>query len=199
MITPNHFFPALLILLSIGTSGCTGLVVGGAAAVGTTAMQERGLKTAISDTTIDVKINNAYLEHDVDFRFVSIDVHEGRVLLTGTVPKPDDRIEAVRLAWQVEGVKEVINEMAIKDSGELLDFARDKWVTTQLRLKITLDTKIQSINYSIDTVNGTVYLLGIAQDHNELRLVKNHARGLEYVRRIVSHVRVKTATAQGAG
>ena len=54
--------------------------------------------------------------------------------------------------------------------------------------------KILAINYAIETVGGTVYLIGIAQNDAELERVKNHARSIEYVRHIVSHVRVKKPT-----
>ena len=57
------------------------------------------------------------------------------------------------------------------------------------------DSKIKAINYAIDTVNGTVYLMGVAQNEWELSLVSNHARSLDYVRRVVSHVRIKSDTA----
>ena len=108
------------------------------------------------------------------------------------MPKPEDRIEAVRHAWRVKGVKTVINEIAIQNDSGVLDQARDKWVSAQLRLKITFDGRIKAINYAIDTVNGTVYLMGIAQNEIELALVRNHARNLKYVRRVVSHVRINS-------
>ena len=82
----------------------------------------------------------------------------------------------------------------VEDDSGVLDLARDKWVSTQLRLKITFDSKIKAINYAIDTVNGTVYLMGVAQNEWELSLVSNHARNLDYVRRVVSHVRIKPDT-----
>lgn len=179
----------LFILSSL--SGCVGLAVGAGATAGTAAMQERGLGGAIDDTVIHAKITETYYSNDVRFRLIAAKVHEGRVLLTGTVPKPDDRIEAVRYAWKVDGVKTVINEILVEDDSSILDLARDKWVSAQLRLKITFDGKIKAINYAIDTVNGTVYLMGVAQNETELDLVRNHARNLEYVRRVVSHVRFK--------
>ena len=199
---------AALLLMSAGLSGCVGLAVGassssvlttaiirsavtGGATAGTAALQDRGLGGAIDDTVIHGKITSAYLSNDVEFKLIAVKVHEGRVLLTGTVPKPEDRVEAVRHAWKVEGVKTVINEITVEDDGSVLDLARDKWVSTQLRLKITFDGKIKAINYAIDTVNGTVYLMGIAQNERELALVRNHARSLDYVRRVVSHVRIK--------
>ena len=40
-------------------------------------------------------------------------------------------------------------------------------------------------------MNGTVYLIGVAQSQKELDRVRDHARQIRYVRRIVSHVRIK--------
>ena len=172
-------------------SGCAGLVVSAGATAGSAALQERGFGTAVDDTVIRAKIAAAYLQDSVDFKLISIEAHQGRVLLTGTTPRAKDRVDAVHLAWQVDGVKTVINEISIEQGGGILGLARDKWVGAQLRLKITFDTTVKAINYAIDTVNGTVYLMGIAQNQAELNRVKNHARGLDYVRRVISHVRLK--------
>lgn len=187
---------ALLALAGL-QSGCVGASIGAGAAAGTAAMQERGFATAVDDTVIDAKITGTYLKEGVNFKLVSIEVHQGRVLLTGTTPRAKDRVDAVRFAWQVDGVVSVINEISIEDDGEILDLARDKWVTAQLRLKITFDSKVKAINYAIDTVNGTVYLMGIAQNQAELNRVKSHARVLDYVRRIISHVRIKPPATSG--
>ena len=183
------------VLLATGLSGGVGLAVGAGATAGTAAMQDRGLGGVIDDTVIHGKVTSAYFANDVKFKLIAAKVHAGRVLLTGTVPKPEDRVDAVRHAWKVEGVKTVINEIMVEDDSGVLDLARDKWVSTQLRLKITFDSKIKAINYAIDTVNGTVYLMGVAQNEWELSLVSNHARSLDYVRRVVSHVRIKSDTA----
>ncbi len=192
-VTPifRHCLPALALLASAALSGCVGVAVGAGATAGTAAMQERGLGTAIADTVIAAKINAAYLEHDIDYTLIAIKVHEGRVLLTGTAPKPQDRVAAVRYAWTVDGVSAVINEISVSDNTDILDLARDKWITTQLRVTITFDSKVKAINYAIDTVNGTVYLMGVAQNDAELSRVRNHARAIDYVRRVISHVRLK--------
>jgi osmotically-inducible protein OsmY len=125
------------------------------------------------------------------FGKLSTSVSEGRALVTGKVQDPEMRVEAIKLAWQVEGVKEVINEIEVVNTSSITDSARDFWITTQLRGHITFDKDIRSINYSIDTVNGTVYLMGIARTQAELDRVTNHARNLAYVKRVVSYVRVE--------
>ena len=101
--------------------------------------------------------------------------------------------DAVRLAWKVIGVKEVINEIQVTSDSGVIDLARDSWITTQLKSKLTLDNKVLAINYVIETVNGIVYLIGIAQNQGELDRVIAHSRTISYVRQVISHVRVKGA------
>jgi osmotically-inducible protein OsmY len=126
------------------------------------------------------------------FGKVSVTVVESRVLLTGAVRADADRDEAARLAWQAEGVREVINEIQVTEGGDLADIGRDVWITTRLRGQILTDREISDINYSIETVNGVVYLMGIAQNDAEIVRVTDHARTISGVRRVVSHVILKT-------
>lgn len=177
----------------VGLGGCgPGTVIGAGAIAGNAAMQERGFVKTMGDTGTEAKISANLFAHSAElFVDVSVEVYEGRALLTGKVNRTADRIEAVRIAWNVSGVSEVINEIQVVDKSDLVDAARDQWVTARLATKITLDKQIKSINYSIDTVNGTVYLMGIAQSQAEVDRVRDHARQLAYVRRVVSYVRVK--------
>ena len=71
---------------------------------------------------------------------------------------------------------------------------KDGWVTAQLQSKITFDKDVLAINYSIETVSGTVYLIGIAKSQREVDRVIAHARSLGYVKRVISHVRIKKAS-----
>ena len=107
------------------------------------------------------------------------------------MPTPEARIHALRLAWQAAGVRQVINELQVTDDSGILDYARDTWISAQLTGRILVDGEVFSINYAIETVNGTVYLIGIAQDEAELARVIAHAHDIEDVKRVVSHVVVK--------
>lgn len=177
------------VLGSLG--GCAGVVIGGGAAIGTAAYQERGVRGVARDLATATKLRTKLLDAGEAYvTGVGIEVYEGRVLLTGTLEKESMLAAAVKLAWKTEGVKDVINEIQIGQSS-LRDMARDSWITAQLKTKITFDKKILAINYSIETVNGIVYLIGIAQDQGELDRIIAHGRGIDYVRRIISHVRVK--------
>ena len=108
------------------------------------------------------------------------------------VQKPEARVEAVRLVWQVSGVREVINEIRVADSAGIIGFARDTWITTRLRAEMTFDRDIQAINYSIDTVQGTVYLMGVARNQVELNRVMEIARTISDVKQVVSYVKMSS-------
>jgi len=173
-------------------SGCVPVVVGGAAVGATVVAQDRPVSEALSDSKIHASIDKRLLEFNTDiFQRVDISVAEGKVLLTGLVPEPQHRLDAARIAWQPDGVKEVINEIEVKDKSTLSDATRDTWITTKLRSKILFDKKISSVNYTIDTVNQRVYLIGIAQSQAELDRVVAYARDIDYVRGVVPYVRVK--------
>jgi osmotically-inducible protein OsmY len=188
--------PVLLVLLALalpGLTGCASAVVGAGAVAGIAAFEERPVKVIARDSKISAELKIALLEiSEQHFAKVGIEVFEGRVLLTGVVPTEQMRADAVTAAWKIAGVKAVLNELAIGDQA-LTDTARDGWITTQLTSKLTFDKHVRAINYAIETVAGTIYLIGIAQDQAELDRVIAHARSVGYVRNVISHVRVKQA------
>ena len=187
----NRFVIFTLATSSLLLSGCTGLAVGAGAAVGVAAVQEGGVSRAVSDAVIQAKINDLWFRYDANmFTKLDLTVNEGRVLITGVVQNPKHRVEAVRLAWQPKGVVQVINEIKVAQSEGIVGFAKDTWITTRLRTAILLDKDVESLNYSIDTVQGTVYLMGFAQNQQELNHVISIARTIENVRRVVSYVKL---------
>ena len=183
---------SLLLIGSLALSGCAELIVGAAATTGIAIAEERSVGDAVDDLTIRAELNHLFLQEDVElYQNVSFTVLEGRVLLKGSVPTPEVRIQALRVAWQAAGVNEVINELQVTEEGGVLDYARDTWISAQLKTRLLVDSEVLSINYSVETVNGTVYLIGIAQDEEELVRVTEHARDIDGVKRVVSHVVLK--------
>lgn len=185
-----------LLLASVSVlflQGCTpvGAALGAGATVGISAAQEGGIERAASDAVVQAKINELWFREDLDiFRKLDLTVNNGRVLITGVVQNPQHRVEAVRLAWQPGGVKQVINEIRVADSEGISGFIRDNWISTRLRSAITLDRDVQSLNYNIDTVQGIVYLMGYAQNQKELNRVLETARTIPNVKQVISYVKI---------
>jgi osmotically-inducible protein OsmY len=185
---------SILLSASALSSACTpvGGAVGAGAAVGVAAAEERGVQGVVDDAKIRLEVNRLWLDQDFDlFRKIDLSISEGRVLLTGEVAKPEHRVEAVRLTWQADGVREVINEIKVGDTSGFKDWKNDVWIATELRSRLMFDKFIRNINYSVDVVNGEVFLTGIAQNQAELNRVIDHARDVPRVKRVVSYVVMK--------
>jgi osmotically-inducible protein OsmY len=180
-------------VITVSLTGCIPLLIGGATETAVVVAQERSVGGAVDDGTIFVQIKNKYAQRDFKdlLANVEIKVVEGSVLLTGNVDKPESQIEAVNLAWEVSGVKEVINEIQINDQSGLVNYARDVWISSQIRPRLIFTKDVRSINYSVITVNQVVYLMGIAQNQEELDRVTYIASTTNYVKRVVSYAKLK--------
>jgi osmotically-inducible protein OsmY len=199
VIRRSFHLPLLLLVGALSLSACAGALVGGAATVGVAAVQERSVGDAVDDASIEFRVKDKFLEQsDKLFTRVSVDSVEGRVLLSGTVESPDDRVDVARLTWQVEGVKEVFNEVEVRDRGGLIDYFKDVRIANELRFKMLADKEISALNYSVETVNGVIYLMGIAQDQPELERVTGHASNIKGVERVVSFVVLKDDPRRGS-
>lgn len=186
----------LLILGAHAVTACAPVAVGGVAAgAAMAASEERGLGGFVSDFEIQAQINKLWFDHSVDLlNRIDMTVDRGRVLLIGRARDATQRLDAARLAWQAKGVREVINEIQVDGTdGSLIDGAKDTWISTQIRGRITVESDVASQNYSVDTVGGVVYLMGVAKSPAELDLVLRHARSVVGVKRVVSHVEMASA------
>ena len=183
---------AVLSLASLG--GCAGTVIGAGATAGSAAIEERGIEGAIDDTKIRVQINDAWLRQDFEmFRKVGLNIYEGRVMLTGAVANEQARADAVRLTWQAAGVREVYNEIEVVPEGKgFADYSHDAIITQKLNYHLLMDKDIKNVNYTVDVSNGVVYLIGTAQSQAELDRVVAYAKDITNVKRVVSHVYLKT-------
>lgn len=192
----------ILISLSILLiyTGCAQVAVGGISKSVLVAKEERTVGTFIDDTVIAARLKNLYFNNNEKIFFnVDVEVNEGRILLTGTVETSDIRIEATKLAWGISDVVTVINEIQISDNENILDYADDLVITTKINAKLLINKEINNLNYNIDTVNKIVYVIGIAQNKNELEKVIGIINSVYGVQEVINYVRLKEDTIQNAG
>ena len=177
-------------------SGCIVAAAGAGAAGGYSVFgQEESAANQIQDKAIAAQVAQAWdksspqLAHDLDAT-----VYESRVLITGRVPTQEMHRAAVETAHRVEGVKEVYDEIEVGPDTHFIDSARDTLISTTLRNDLLLDSHIRSINYTVRTESGVVYVVGTARSREELDRVTNYARNIARVRRVVSYVRIRAGT-----
>ncbi len=187
------FPPLTIITVSILLSSCSpvGLAVGAGASLMTASQTEKGLKVSAKDLRIKAEINHNLFQKDHElFGAVKVSVENGKVLLTGSVPNPQDRIEISKLSWKVDSVREVINEVQVTNKTSFTNRTKDLLINKSLQTQLLLDQSINFINFNVDTVNGVVYIFGIARDQEEINRIIKHARNINYVENIINYMSV---------
>ena len=182
-----------IITMSVLLASCSpvGLAVGAGASLMTASQTEKGLEGSAKDLRIKAEINHNLFQEDHElFGAVKVSVDNGKVLITGSVPNPQDRIEISKLSWKVGGVREVINEVQVTNKASFTNRAKDLLINKSLQTQLLLDQSINFINFDVDTVNGVVYIFGIARDQEEINRIIKHARNINYVENIINYMSV---------
>ena len=179
----------VVLICAFALSGCAGAVVGVGTAAVAASTTEKGFSTSVSDGVIFAKLKDRFIQVNASLlTSIDVTVNDGAVLFTGKVKTPEDKIEATKLAWEIKGVREVVNELQVIDNSSIKDLAKDLAATATLRGKMIADKDISSLNFSIDVVNGIVYLSGVASTPEEMNKVVSHAKNLRFAQQVVSYI-----------
>ena len=183
----------MLLLSSFALTSCIETAVGLGTAAVAASTTEKGFSTSVSDTVIEAKLTEKFIQKDVSLvTGIESSVSNGAVLLTGKVDTLEQKILVTRLVWEIKGVKEVINEIQIVSEKSLKTTAKDLAASAQLRAALIGDQEISSLNYSIDVVNGIVYLSGVAADEKERERAITHAQALRFAKKVVNYIILST-------
>ena len=101
MTRTMHAFAAL-VLTALAATGCTTMT-------GRTA----GANAEDAATTTAVK-SQLVADRAANLTAVNVDTVNGTVYLTGAVERPDQRIRAEQIAWQARGVRQVVNNLQVR-------------------------------------------------------------------------------------
>ena len=185
--------------ISLSLTGCFAATIFTAAEAGKTLAQERSAGSRLDDNSIAISINDKFAQKDFNDLFANVDtqISEGRVLLAGSVKNPENKVEAERLTWEVLGVKEVINEIQVAQSSDLSTYLEDAYISKSIKARMLVTKGINSVNYGVETVNGVVYLMGIAENQHELDIALAIARRAGGVKKVISHVIFKDDPRRG--
>ena len=155
--------------------------------------QKKSLGNIIDDNILISKIRCVLLKKNNLYYKVNAKVFEGRVLLTGFVFSADDKNELEEMIWSIIGVKEVLNQVFIKDkisnftvlSNQLLSNA---WIKLKLKSRLIIASKTNSLNYKVVVCNNTVYLIGVASDQIELKEILNSIKLVKGISAIKNYI-----------
>jgi len=168
------------------------IAVGGTAVVGATvARNQHGLGGTISDTELQAKINNRLLQKDkVLFDKIELSVKHGMVVAIGYVDDESQKQRAMQIIQNVEGSREVFDEIKIQKAPTASETAKDATITSRIKSSLLFDGNIASPNYDVTTVKGVVYICGTAKTKYERDVVLNHARTTSGVKNVVAYIKI---------
>jgi osmotically-inducible protein OsmY len=186
------FLIFVVAVLTAPLGGCLGVVAGSAATVATSVRQDQPVQDQLDDLATRADLEARLLQEDPQlFADVNTTVIDGRVYLKGHVDAPEARRQATRVAWVTPGVKQVHNDIMIGGPSGFQVDADDTWVTVKVRAELLSDARIKDVNYTIETQNRVVYLMGMAQDPAEKQLAVELARNTKGVEGVVDYLTVK--------
>lgn len=151
----------------------------------------RGTAVREADLALEARVRDAWGAVRPAWRdALTATASEGRVLVTGRLSSPEEARQAIGAAVGVAGIGRVFDRIETGAADSFVDRSRDLWITTQLRSRLTFDTRTREVNYTITTESGTIYLMGVARDAAERAVALGHARGIPYVRQVVDLTRL---------
>jgi len=180
-----------ILSLNYACSPATVVASGGATTM-VVAEGDRSLGTVVDDATIKINIAAKFLNAGNNM-FVDINttVLEGRVLLTGLIENQEARIDAVRLVWEVEGVREVINEIQLGNRATIKDYANDLWINTQAKGVAAKTIGLRSVAFNFETIQGKIYVAGITSRPEQLEEMLSALKTIKGVKEIINYVILK--------
>lgn len=180
----------LILSLSMLSSCVATAVVGGAAAAGSAAFDERSVGTQLDDVAVTSKIDARLArEKDMPSRWVSVQVIEGVVTLTGYLPSQEHVDRAIYITRGIEGVRDVKNELHIGEPSTS-SLISDSWITTKVKSRLLEDPVVSGFSIHVETVEGKVYLQGVVSNDEQRFRARDIAQSTKGVTAVISLLRV---------
>jgi len=161
-----------------------------------------GVDITFDPRTIGMQIDDTIMQKNLTARLaladkkyflrVQSEVLDGRIFLSGKVDEPEDKIQITKIAWETKGVRSVKNAITIKGQSNFKSTAKDILITSQLRSALIFNKKIKSRNYTLETINKTIYIFGIAMNDNEKQEVINEANKIYDVKEVIPSIYLVT-------
>ncbi len=139
----------------------------------------------LADGWLATKIQAQYFaDEDVKARFINVSADEGVVTLKGRVDTDAARAEAVSIARNTDGVRQV-QDMLLVGAPANSDEAREAaWITTQIQARYFAESVINGGDIDVATNNGVVTLSGRVNSAAEKSDAVAVARSIDGVARV---------------
>ena len=177
---------------------CFGFILNGCIGVSSTGIFGTGVSVAIDPRSLGTQIDDSIMQKNLSARILLVNknyflavktkVIDGRIFITGKVDDPEEKLKLTKLAWEIQGVRSVKNDLKIKEEFNFKQSAKDLLITSQLRTALILNSSIKATNYQIDTYKKKIYIYGIAITSDEKDAVINEANQIPDVNNIIASI-----------
>jgi len=127
---------------------------------------------------------------------IEVSVKDGIVTLKGIASSEAKKALATEYTADIEGVKEVKNEMTLKQGEETTiekvgEYIDDSSITAQVKLSLMYHRSTSGLRTSVSTDNGVVTLTGKAKNAAERTLAALYANDINGVKYVVNHMTIE--------
>ena len=166
-------------------SACAPALIGGAVVGGALmASDRRSPGTQVEDQGIELKAAARIRELTADRTNVNVTSYNRLVLLTGETPEAADRATVEQAVSRIEGVRAVVNELAVMGKTSLTARSNDAILTARVKAAFIDALELSPQTVKVVTERGTVHLLGRVTERDAARAVEA-ARGVPGVTKVV--------------
>ena len=157
-----------------------------------------GVSIAYDPRTVGMQIDDSIMQKNLMARLaltdkkyiidLGIKVIDGNIFLSGKVDEPEEKLKIIKMAWETKGTRSVQSAVIIKGQTNFKNTAKDVLITSQLRTALLFNKDTKSSNYTIDTINGKIYIFGIAMTKDEKKKVISEANEIHGVKEVVPSI-----------
>ena len=157
-----------------------------------------GVSVAFDPRTVGMQIDDSIMQKNLIARlaltekkyliYVNTKVIDGNIFLSGKVDEPEEKLKIIKMAWETKGARSVKSAITIKGETNFKNSAKDALITTQLRTAMIFNKNIKATNYNIDTINGKIYVFGIAMTKDEKKKVIEESKEIYGMKEIVPSI-----------
>ena len=180
----------IFISLTLFLSGCVGVSSKGIFGTGVSvALDPRSLGTQIDDSIMQKNLIGRLALTDKKYIInISPKVLDGNIYLSGKVDEPEEKLKIIKTAWETKGARSVQSTITIKGKSNFKSTAKDILITSQLKTALIFNKFTKASNYTIDTIEGKIYIFGIAMTKDEKEKVLSEADQIHGVKDVVPSI-----------
>ncbi len=172
------------VLAAVVLSGCAAIVVGGAVGTALIVTDRRTAGTQLEDQNIEFKALTRIRESVGDRGHINTTSYNRLVLLTGEVASDADRSALEQAIGRIEGVRSVVNELAVMGASSMTARSNDTILTSKVKASFIDAKDLQAGALKVVTERGVVYLMGRVTER-EANRATDLARGVSGVQKVV--------------